>query len=79
MHAKILVTQPFCALDDQVSAACCDDGAQCVAGLPTGCNGGCADVLLPMKTECADYLNLIGVAETVTTAAAMCGTVGDGH
>ena len=53
---------------------CCDDAsAPCVAGLPTTCSDACADVLLPMQRACNDFLAMIGMQQTINTAAAMCG------
>ena len=67
----------FMAYSQEVTVACCDDAsAPCVAGLPTACSDGCAAVLLPMQRACNDFLEMIGMQQTINTAAAMCG---DGH
>jgi hypothetical protein len=63
----------FMAYSQEVTAACCDDAsAPCVAGLPTACSEACADVLLPMQTSCHDFLGMIGMQETIDTAASSC-------
>jgi hypothetical protein len=63
----------FMAYSQAVTAACCDDvSAPCIAGLPTACSEACADVLLPMQTSCHDFLGMIGMQETVDTAASSC-------
>ena len=61
------------AYSQEVTVACCDDAsAPCVAGLPTACSEACADVLLPMQTSCHDFLGMIGMQETIDTAASSC-------
>ena len=58
-----------------VTAACCDaPGAVCVGGLPTTCTPGCGEVLVPMQRACADFLAMIGMADTVGAAVASCGS-----
>jgi hypothetical protein len=65
----------FMAYSQEVTLACCDDAsAPCVAGLPTTCSDACADVLLPMQRACHDFLAMIGMQQTISTAAATCGS-----
>lgn len=64
----------FVAYSQQVTEACCNEREPCVAGLPTVCNDVCADVLLPMQRACSDFLNTIGMAQTINTAVATCGS-----
>ena len=65
----------FMAYSQDVTVACCDDAsAPCVAGLPTTCSDRCATVLLPMQRACNDFLGMIGMQQTINTAATMCGS-----
>ena len=40
--------------------------------MPTACSEACADVLLQMQTSCHDFLGMIGMQETIDTAASSC-------
>ena len=44
-----------------------------MAGLPTTCSDARADVLLPMQRAYKDFLAMIGMQQTINTAAEMCG------
>jgi hypothetical protein len=71
----------FTPFADAATAACCVGAeAPCVAGLPTVCTTGCADALLPMRTQCAGILAAIGMKDSVDAVAAGCtGGAGGGH
>ena len=68
--------QKFAVYAQRVSDACCDDGAPCVAGLPTSCSSGCAAVLFPMQADCAAYLLQIGVDDEIIATIAECTAAG---
>ena len=63
----------FSVLSQAVTAACCTAGVECPpGGIPASCTAECASVLLPMQAACADFLGVIGMADTVAAAVATC-------
>ena len=54
----------------RVTAACCDSTHPCVGGLPSACNGECAADLLPMVTNCAALMTVMGVSDQINDALA---------
>lgn len=59
-----------------VSEACCTGNSQCVNGMPTKCEPGCAAILLPMIKACEKLINNVYkyqfVGDSLRTAAAKC-------
>jgi hypothetical protein len=73
----------FTAMSAPLNEACCEGaGTDCTMGIPSSCPGDCATVLLPMRTECGDFLkgdgamfkDLIDSAATQCAAAPSTGT-----
>jgi hypothetical protein len=63
----------FLVYNAAVTTSCCDEPSEeCTAGIPSSCNADCAQKLLPMQIECAEFLASIQMAELVNEAAALC-------
>eukprot|EP01043_Picozoa_sp_COSAG02_P049709 COSAG02_NODE_5022_length_4720_cov_5.299502_1_plen_471_part_00 len=64
----------FSPYSNAVTAACCSQPGSCdgAAGLPTACNNGCAEVLMPMQQACDSFLHDIGLDSIVAAAVALC-------
>ena len=61
------------ARTDAVNHECCDEPTEdCSAGAPASCNSGCAAVLIPYVTECADLLTDPTIMDLLQSTRLLC-------
>jgi hypothetical protein len=67
----------FIAMSASLTAACCAGDGACSGGIPNACSDNCAEILLPLRATCAEFLKGDGAVfkQTIDDAADKCPAV----